>query len=1472
MESQSRIDFKRKYSWWWNSHISPKNSKWLQENLTDMDAKVKQMIKLIEEDADSFARRAEMYYKKRPELMKLVEEFYRAYRALAERYDHATVVLQQMHRTMAEAFPSQVPSVLADDLPAGSVPDGEPRTPVDLDDSQDDAFLGFSSSESNAFMRVGTFTEESDTGTERKGLKQINDIFGNQAKFAEGRARKGLNFFDAEEKERSFHDSGSHDIKVRIPSESERVSKAELEIVTLRNALAKLEAEKEAGLLQYQHSLERLSHLESEVSHAKEDSVGLIKQASKAESEVDNLKDALAKLETERDASFLQYQKCLDKISNLENRIFLAQKDAGELKNRASKAETEVHSLKEDLARLEAEKESSLVQHKQGLEKISDLEAKLQLAEENAKRFYKHAKQADGEVENLRQILIKLTAEKEVATVQYQQCLERISILEHELAGAEEEVQRLNSNIDDGITKVKDAEGRCLLLERSNQTMHSELESLSQKMAAQSEELTEKQKELGRLWTYIQEERLRFMEAETAFQTLQHLHSQSQEELRTMAVEFQARTQMLERLELFNQKLQNEVEQVKVENKGLNEVNLTSALTIQNLQDEISRLRETVEKLEAEVELRVDQRNALQQEIYCLKEEINDLNKKKQAIVDQVESVGFSQESFGSSVRDLQEESLKLKEGCEREKCEKVALLEKLETMEKLIEKNALLENSLSDLNVELEEVGEKVKGLEGSCESLMADNSTLVSEKTTLTSQLQIATDNLMKLTENNNFLETSVLAANAEIEGLRLKLKSLEDSYLSLENEKSDLVTAKGSMFSELDITQKRLVDLEKNLMELEEKYFNLGKEKESILTEARELQVSLDGQKLEYATLAQLSKSQLAVRESKICFLEEEAQCRKKEYEEELHRTVNDQIEIFVLQRSVHDLEENNLSLLHQYQKLLEVSNLLEKLISELESEKLEQKMEAKSLFDHIKILRMGLYCMLKTHDPDTCKWYDEKSEQDHSLLKYIHDKLQETEDFLVKNQQLVIENFVLATVLQQMQVEMANLVTAKNIVDQALRTKTEQFLVSQNESQKLVEMNEDLRLKVMEGDCKEEVLKVELKNLQGQLLDLQGASRNIQEENYKVLDEQRYLMKSVSDLGEEKYRLEEENCVAFGEIVSQSTLSLIFKDIILHMSLEIKELTENLDKIGDANDSLKEKVKTMEIELDKLHAIEVEKTELHKTLEDLKWKYSEVDLLQADQEKRILKLSGDYNWQSKQLECIHDEKQKLETELCKLHRENVQTKSREECLNRELQKERNEIEVWESQAAALFGELQLSTIREAMFEGKVHELGGECEGLQDKICEKAVEVDQLKERACTLQSENGELEEQITAYVKGLICLKDCLTSLENHTLPLATPNEVKGTKVISTSHDYVFAFLLECCSLPKSMSENSEFFLNMLYGLVELAAYFVVSLSISESSIQAQIDSCNMVLSINLHSSVDYFLSATWILAFFFLPI
>ncbi|GLT33676.1 hypothetical protein SLA2020_082400 [Shorea laevis] len=88
-----------------------------------MEEKVASVLKLIEEDGDSFRKRAEMYYKKRPELINFVEESYRAYRALAERYDHISTELQNANNTLASCFPDQVPFMDDDD------DDASPRFP-----------------------------------------------------------------------------------------------------------------------------------------------------------------------------------------------------------------------------------------------------------------------------------------------------------------------------------------------------------------------------------------------------------------------------------------------------------------------------------------------------------------------------------------------------------------------------------------------------------------------------------------------------------------------------------------------------------------------------------------------------------------------------------------------------------------------------------------------------------------------------------------------------------------------------------------------------------------------------------------------------------------------------------------------------------------------------------------------------------------------------------------------------------------------------------------------------------------------------------------------------------------------------------------------------------------------------------------------------------------------------------------------
>lgn len=283
MASLSQSESGRLYSWWWDSHI-PKNSKWIQDNLADMDSKVKTMIKLIEADADSFARRADMYFKKRPELMKLVEELYRAYRALAERYDHTTVELRRAHKVMVEAFPNQMSFDMIEDSASSS---SEPRTEADTE----------------ALQKDGTKSKRS--------FSQMNKLDGT---------------------------SDSHE--------------ADSEVETLKRTLLELQTEKEALNLQYQLILSKVSRFEKELNDAQKDVKGFDERACKADIEIKILKESLAKLEVERDTGLLQYSQAIERIADLEASISHGQEYAKGLTNRVSEAEREAMSLKKELSKI----------------------------------------------------------------------------------------------------------------------------------------------------------------------------------------------------------------------------------------------------------------------------------------------------------------------------------------------------------------------------------------------------------------------------------------------------------------------------------------------------------------------------------------------------------------------------------------------------------------------------------------------------------------------------------------------------------------------------------------------------------------------------------------------------------------------------------------------------------------------------------------------------------------------------------------------------------------------------------------------------------------------------------------------------------------------------------------------------------------------------------------------------------------
>ncbi|XP_026425573.1 protein NETWORKED 1A-like isoform X2 [Papaver somniferum] len=1307
---------RRLYSWWWDSHISPRNSRWLQDNLTDMDAKVKAMIKLIEIDADSFAKRADMYYKQRPELMKLVEEFYRAYRALAERYNQATGDLRQAQKQMAEAFPDQVPFGMADDSPTGSsVSDGGPHTPEMPHPLR-------------ALLDPGDFSL-----TGKEGLKILNEMFGPEgvsrhAKFGEGKVRKGLKFHDEDADHKSTNGSGdfsnhdgkndvselsneSHNVKNRIMSESEEVGQAEIKIQTLTEALAKLEAETEASLLQYRQSLDRLCSLEAEVSRAHEDSKGLTERADKAESEVESLKQSLARLEDEKEAGLLQYQHYLDIISNLERKISLADEEAARLSQRASEAEAEVQFLKQALAKLESEKEAGLVQIQKYLEMISYLEMRVSQAEENVERLNGQASEAENETQRLKEDVAILKSEKEACLVQYNQSLETISNLETRISQAEDDAEVVNGRVT---------------------------------------------------------------EAEASAQTLKEALSISELDRESSLAQYNQCLGTISNLEI----------------------------KLRRAEEDALRLSERAEKGESDVQ-------SLNQLVATLQEE------KETAALQYLSCLG--------TISNLETDLIGAQDEVKNLRSEIAKVVSELHGTEK---HNLHLENSLSDVNAQVEGLRAKVKVFEGSCLSLQEEKLTLVAEKSNLVSQLEIVMEKVGRLSEKNTLLENSLSAANVELDGLRNKSNSLEESYRSVDSERAFLLTERDTLLSNLESIQKRLEVLESNYAELEENYSNLKKEKISTIQQVEELRKSLNLEKQEHVNFVQSSETRLARLEDQIVHVQEEGYWRKKEFEDEQDKAIKAQVEIFILQRSIQDMEEKNFSLMIECQKYYDASKLSEKVISQLEQESFEQHVEVNSLINQLEILRMGLHEILRSLEVET----DRECEEDKLLLQKVLQKIDDVGSSLLasqeENQELLFEKFVLETLLGQLRLEAVDLECTKNTVDQELKMRSEELKMLHDEKQELLEMNWQLRVGVREGEDREKGLKVEMDHLHTMLSELQEEHLVLQCEYSSVHEENESLAKEFSEVKEKTSLLEEENSVILEELLTLGNLFSISKSHCAEKDAELEKLCNNLDQLREVKHKLEmenitigEKLETVEtdkiylqtsvLKLEdelsgvknvnsrlhhellsekdmvnqkdtelleaehKLQAAQSDNVELLRNIEELKKETDMARLVRMELENQNFKQLEENTHQIKEIRSLREAHDEFELDLANLREEVNDCKTREAFLSVQLQ---NEIQAREAEAAEMFSELQISTICSQLFENKVHEAFAANKNLAEEGILNQAEIEHLKERLRVLEGESAGLKSNLAAYSPVIVSLRDSVTCLEDHALSQAKSPE------------------------------------------------------------------------------------------------
>ncbi|KAK6117195.1 hypothetical protein DH2020_049074 [Rehmannia glutinosa] len=1330
-----------------------------------MDAKVKSMIKLIEEDADSFARRAEMYYKKRPELMKLVEEFYRAYRALAERYNHATGELRHAHRTIAKAFPDQVPFELVEDSPSKcSAHERDPHTPEikfpirTLFDRDDD------------FLDDAEVLSESDTPVTRKGgFRQLHEMSG-ENKEAVSQISKSV---ERRGKKERFRDevvelsNENQSLKDRVLQETERAGKAESEIEVLKKALSDMQAEKE----------DKLDNIEGELDNAQKDSMRLSEKASRAEIEVQTLKEALIQLEAEKNAGMIKHKEYLEKISNLE-----------------------AQTLKDEISRLELEKESVIHQYKQCLEKISVLENVISVTENEARLFKKQAERAENEVSELKKSLSDLKKEKEASARRYKCCLETISKLEREISVAKEDVKRLNNDVLIGSLKLESAEEKCNLLEMSNLSLRTEAENLAKTIAMKDQVLSEKQDELENLQTRLQDEHLRYAQIEATLKTLQNLHSRSQDDQRALAVELKNVLCSLKELEVSKNGLEEEIRHVRDENQSLSETNLSSVVSMENMQNEILGLREIKERLEKEVLNHIDLSNSLRQEIFRLKEEIKGLNMSYQAIVEQVEAAGLNPKCLGISVKSLQDE--------------KEVLSKKLENMQEILNNNVVAENSVSEMKSELEGSREEAKALQESCRFIQGEKATLIAEKASLVSQLQAITETMHKLLEKNAVLENSLSTAKIELEGMREKSKGLEEICELLKNERSFLLTERGKLAFKLENVERRLKSMEKRYIGLEKKYSDLENEKNAVHCQVEELKISLSVEKHERTSSKLQSETVLAGLQNQIHFLREENGRKKKEFEEELDKSLKAQFEISILQKFIKDMEEKNCSLIVECQKHVGASKLAEKVISELESESLEQQVESELLLDEIEQLRLSIYQIFRAVEtgPD-CGVREDKIENERTFVHNILENIEKMKCSVSKHdddkQLLLVENAVLLNLLEQLESKGMEIESQKVHLDQEIKTMAEKLDMSKNEKDKLQELNAKLKSDVSENHQRE------MENLCTKQVDSRNAYDSLEEAYVRVNRDNGDLLKKFSELKEEKYHLDQHNDAALLEYLATANQSEFLRSFGEEKLTELKSLLKDLNRQREVNISLEREMSllTEKLELqkaenlllkDSVHKLEKEmqgfreynvrmkkdvingkesllQTEvkleaaenlnlkLFRTVDELQNDIQESVRIKQNLEKNILQLSEKNSIQKMETESLRIVKTNLESEI-ELLREEIEEKIiREETLSTELQEKNNEFELWESEGTAFYFDLQISSIDGILFKNKLQELAGVYRSLENENAFKTSEIEQMKGKICSMESEISGLKSQLRAYAPVVAALRDDLTFLEHNAL-------------------------------------------------------------------------------------------------------
>ncbi|KAH0683792.1 hypothetical protein KY289_021544 [Solanum tuberosum] len=329
-----------------------------------MEEKVEYVLKIIDEDGESFAKRAEMYYRRRPELLNFIEDFFRSYRALAERFDHLSKDLQTANRTIATVYPERVQLAMEEE-------DGE-QFYAELGESNEPS-KNSPAAPKLSFPKVPSFAKRNAKPSRlmsKKGLIKFNV----DDEIAAARPRSGLKKSEA----------------------LQEIDKLQKDILALQTEKEFIKSSYENGLAKYWEIEERVTELQSKVSSLQDEfGIGTMIEDDEARSlmtatALNSCQETLDRLQEKQKQSvedvIVEHQKILEvlgKFETLKGKVVsrLPHPQVLSEVNKSSNRDSELKLLNRQVETSEREKHNEETVHKElvasSASSMSDLAEKI---------------------------------------------------------------------------------------------------------------------------------------------------------------------------------------------------------------------------------------------------------------------------------------------------------------------------------------------------------------------------------------------------------------------------------------------------------------------------------------------------------------------------------------------------------------------------------------------------------------------------------------------------------------------------------------------------------------------------------------------------------------------------------------------------------------------------------------------------------------------------------------------------------------------------------------------------------------------------------------------------------------------------------------------------------------------------------------------------------------------------------------